>query len=178
MVCSGGEFQIILPTRPRSPPKAVTSGGRGTDWRRPNCPVSNPVTGAFCISLENPFPVAVYFISVQIIALERQRMTQTVNSHANEIILYQPDNAVKLEVRLENETVWLTQAQIADLFGVQIPAISKHLRNIFNSNELRENSVISILETTATDGKKYQTKFYNLDAILSVGYRVNSINAR
>ena len=73
--------------------------------------------------------------------------------------------------------MWLTQAQIADLFGVQVPAVSKHLRNIFNSNELRENSVVSILETTAADGKKYQTKFYKLDAILSVGYRVNSINA-
>jgi hypothetical protein len=100
-----------------------------------------------------------------------------MSTHNNEIILYQPDSAVKLEVRLEDETVWLTQAQIADLFDVQVPAVSKHLRNIFTSNELCENSVISILETTAADGKKYQTKFYNLDAILSVGYRVNSINA-
>ncbi|GHU01269.1 DNA-binding protein [Spirochaetia bacterium] len=99
------------------------------------------------------------------------------NTPTNEIILYQPDSAIKLEVRLENETVWLTQAQIADLFGVQVPAVSKHLRNIFNSNELRENSVVSKMETTAADGKKYQTKFYSLDAILSVGYRVNSINA-
>jgi hypothetical protein len=103
--------------------------------------------------------------------------TPKTTTPTNEIILYQPDNAVRLEVRLENETVWLTQAQIADLFGVQIPAVSKHLRNIFNSNELLENSVISILETTAADGKRYHTKFYNLDAILSVGYRVNSINA-
>jgi hypothetical protein len=78
------------------------------------------------------------------------------NTPANEIILYQPDRAVKLEVRLENETVWLTQSQIADLFGVQVPAVSKHLRNIFNSNELLENSVVSILETTAADGKKYR----------------------
>lgn len=94
-----------------------------------------------------------------------------------EIILYQPDEAVKLEVRLENETVWLTQAQIAELFGVKQPAISKHLKNIFDSGELKENSVYSILEYTATDGKNYKTKFYNLDAILSVGYRVNSKNA-
>jgi hypothetical protein len=100
-----------------------------------------------------------------------------MNTHVNEIILYQPNSVVKLEVRLEDETVWLTQAQIANLFGVQVPAVSKHLHNIFISNELYENSVVSILETTATDGKKYQTKFYNLDAILSVGYRVNSINA-
>ena len=95
----------------------------------------------------------------------------------NEIILYQPDSTVRLEVRLENETVWLTQQQIADLFGVKQPAISKHLKNIFESEELDEASVHSILEYTATDGKTYKTKFYNLDAILSVGYRVNSKNA-
>lgn len=95
----------------------------------------------------------------------------------NEIILYQPDASVKLEVRLEYETVWLTQQQIADLFGVKQPAISKHLKNIFESEELDEASVHSILEYTAADGKLYRTKFYNLDAILSVGYRVNSKNA-
>jgi predicted XRE-type DNA-binding protein len=94
-----------------------------------------------------------------------------------EIILYQPDEMVKLEVRLENEMIWLTQAQIANLFGVKQPAISKHLKNIFESGELEENSVYSILEYTAVDGKIYNTKFYNLDAILSVGYRVNSKNA-
>jgi hypothetical protein len=96
--------------------------------------------------------------------------------HTNEIILYQQDRTVTLKVRLENETVWLTQAQIADLFGTQRPGITKHLRNIFSTRELDENSVCSILEHTAADGKKYQTKFFNLDAILSVGYRVNSIN--
>lgn len=95
----------------------------------------------------------------------------------NEIILYQPNSTVRLEVRLENETVWLTQQQIADLFGVKQPAISKHLKNIFESEELDEASVHSILEYTAADGKSYKTKFYNLDAILSVGYRVNSKNA-
>ncbi|MBR4303532.1 MAG: virulence RhuM family protein [Bacteroidaceae bacterium] len=94
-----------------------------------------------------------------------------------EIILYQPDDKICLEVRLEEETVWLTQAQIADLFGVKQPAISKHLSNIFKSGELDEKRVYSILEYTATDGKIYKTKFYNLDAIVSVGYRVNSINA-
>ena len=99
------------------------------------------------------------------------------SSQDNEIILYQPDSTVKLEVRLENETVWLTQQQIADLFGVKQPAISKYLKNIFESGELIETSVHSILEYTATDGKSYKTKFYNLDAILSVGYRVNSKNA-
>lgn len=95
----------------------------------------------------------------------------------NEIILYQPDETMKLEVRLENETVWLTQQQIADLFGTKRPAITKHLSNIFKSGELEENSVRSILEHTAADGKIYKTQFYNLDAILSVGYRVNSRNA-
>lgn len=95
----------------------------------------------------------------------------------NEIVLYQPNNAIRLEVRMANESVWLTQQQIAMLFGVKQPAISKHLNNIFKSGELDEGSVYSILEYTAADGKLYKTKFYNLDAILSVGYRVNSINA-
>ena len=96
----------------------------------------------------------------------------------NEIILYQPDETMKLEVRLENETVWLTQQQIADLFGTKRPAITKHLSNIFKSGELEENSVRSILEHTAADGKNLQKlNSYNLDAILSVGYRVNSRNA-
>lgn len=95
----------------------------------------------------------------------------------NEIVLYQPNDAIHLEVRLAEESVWLTQQQIATLFGVQQPAISKHLSNIFKSGELDEDSVYSILEYTAADGKLYKTKFYNLDAILSVGYRVNSINA-
>ena len=99
------------------------------------------------------------------------------SSQDNEIILYQPDTTVKIEVRLNNDTVWLTQQQIADLFGVKQPAISKHLKNIFESGELIESSVHSILEYTAADGKSYKTKFYNLDAILSVGYWVNSRNA-
>ena len=84
---------------------------------------------------------------------------------------------MKLEVRLVDETVWLTQQQIAELFGTKRPAITKHLSNIFKSGELDENSVRSILEHTAADGKVYKTQFYNLDAILSVGYRVNSRNA-
>lgn len=84
---------------------------------------------------------------------------------------------MRLDVRVRHETVWLTQQQIAQLFGVKQPAISKHLKNIFDSGELNENSVYSILEYTAADGKSYKTKFYNLDAILSVGYRVNSRNA-
>ena len=93
------------------------------------------------------------------------------------VVYSSADNAVHLDVQLADETVWLTQQQIATLFGVQIPAVSKHLSNIFREGELNKNSVISILENTATDGKKYRTMFYNLDAILSVGYRVNSVNA-
>ena len=94
-----------------------------------------------------------------------------------EVVLYQPDSSIHIEVLVEGETVWLTQQQIADLFGTKRPAITKHLNNIFNSGELDKDSVSSILEHTAADGKTYKTSFYNLDAILSVGYRVNSINA-
>ena len=95
-----------------------------------------------------------------------------------EIILYQPDEAVKLEVRLEDETVWLTQEQIADLFGTKRPAITKHLNNIYKSGQLDIDSTCSILEHMGNDGKqRYTTKYYNLDAILSIGYRVNSKNA-
>lgn len=96
----------------------------------------------------------------------------------NEILLYTtPNGKVKVEIYLQNETIWLTQDKIAILFGVQRPAITKHLRNIFESGELSENSVSSILEHTAEDGKIYKTKFYNLDAVISVGYRVNSTQA-
>ena len=100
-------------------------------------------------------------------------------SDDSQIVLYQPDDSIRLEVKLDaaHETVWLTQQQIADLFGVKQPAISKHLNNIFKDGELVKESVHSILEYTAADGKKYKTQFYNLDAIISVGYRVNSVNA-
>jgi Virulence protein len=93
-----------------------------------------------------------------------------------EIILYQmPDGTSNLDVRLEGETVWLSQAQIAELFGTKRPAITKHLSNIYKAGELEEDSTCSILEHMGNDGKQqYQTKFYNLDAIISVGYRVNS----
>ncbi len=94
-----------------------------------------------------------------------------------EIILYQPNESLKLEVQIENDTVWLTQQQMAELFGVKQPAVSKHLNNIFKEGELDKASVHSILEYTAADGKTYKTQFYSLDAILSVGYRVNSKNA-
>lgn len=103
---------------------------------------------------------------------------ETYKSENESVVVYRSaDDAVQLEVQLAEETVWLTQQQIGLLFGVQIPAVSKHLANIFREGELDKDSVISILENTASDGKKYRTMFYNLDAILSVGYRVNSANA-
>jgi prophage maintenance system killer protein len=96
----------------------------------------------------------------------------------NSIILYQsPDGSASLEVRLDHETAWLTQAQLAELFSVKVPAINKHLKNIFSAGELVEDAVISILETTAADGKNYKIRYYNLDAIIAVGYRVNSFQA-
>ena len=97
----------------------------------------------------------------------------------SKIVLYQPNESISLEVKLdaEHETVWLTQPQIAYLFGTKRPSITKHLGNIFHSGELDQNAVCSILERTAADGKVYKTQYYNLDAIISVGYRVNSINA-
>ena len=97
----------------------------------------------------------------------------------NQIVIYQTeDGQAQVDVRLENETVWLTQKQIAELFGTKRPAITKHLKNIYASEELDENSTCSILEHMGNDGKQtYSTKYYNLDVILSVGYRVNSKNA-
>ena len=96
----------------------------------------------------------------------------------SEIIFYQGDDGnVKIEVFFHDETFWMTQKKIAELFGVQRPAISKHLKNIFESGELVEDSVSSILEHTAEDGKNYKTIFYNLDTIIAVGYRVNSNKA-
>ena len=96
----------------------------------------------------------------------------------NEIIIYQPDETIKLDVRFENETVWLTQEQIAKLFGTKRPAITKHLTNIYKTGELDKKSTCSILEHVADKRNRlYGTVYYNLDAILSVGYRVNSYNA-
>ncbi|WKW46565.1 virulence RhuM family protein [Myroides sp. JBRI-B21084] len=101
-----------------------------------------------------------------------------MEENLNKFILYTaPSGEVRVDVLLQNESVWLTQKAIAELFGVQVPAISKHFKNIFEEGELIETSVISKMETTASDGKKYVTNYYNLDAIISVGYRVNSTKA-
>jgi hypothetical protein len=95
-----------------------------------------------------------------------------------EILLYKTgDGQVRVQCLFREENLWLTQKALAELFDVKIPAVSKHLKNIFDSVELIEDSVVSILETTASDGKTYKTKYYNLDAIIAVGYRVNSYQA-
>jgi len=93
----------------------------------------------------------------------------------SQLLLYQTeDGKTRLEVRLENETVWLTQNQMAELFQTSIPNVSMHIRNVFAEGELQPGSVVKEFLTTAADGKNYQTKFYNLDVIISVGYRVKS----
>lgn len=91
-----------------------------------------------------------------------------------EIILYQPNENLKLEVQIENETVWLSQQQMADLFQTTRNNVTLHIKNIFKESELDEISVCKDSLLTATDGKKYKTKLYNLDVIISVGYRVKS----
>ena len=99
------------------------------------------------------------------------------NSTAEFLIFQIEGKESGVQVVYHDETVWCTQKAMAELFDVGVPAISKHLKNIFESGELSENSVISKMETTASDGKLYKTAFYNLDAIISVGYRVNSTRA-
>jgi len=105
-------------------------------------------------------------------------MQSNYEARFSDIIFYSsPEGSVKVEVIFNDETFWLSQKRMAELFGVEVPAISKHLRNIFLEGELSENSVVSKMETTAADGKNYNTTFYNLDAIIAVGYRVNSKQA-
>lgn len=93
----------------------------------------------------------------------------------NEIIIYQPDETIKLDVRFENETVWLTQAQMCELFQRERSVITKHISNIFKEGELNINSVCANFAHTAADQKTYNVAFYNLDVVISVGYRVKSI---
>ena len=97
-----------------------------------------------------------------------------------EIILYQPNETIRLEVRLEEKSVWLTQAQIAALFGIEVPAISKYIRNIYQSEELERKATVSKMEIVRQEGNrkvKRTIEIYNIDMILSIGYRVNSVNA-
>ena len=110
--------------------------------------------------------------------MNRSTKSITNSKGFNEILLYTtPSGKVKVEMYLKDETIWLTQQKIADLFGIDRTVISKHFKNIFESNELSENSVCAKIAHTAKDGKNYNTQFYNLDAIISVGYRVNSSQA-
>ena len=92
-----------------------------------------------------------------------------------EIVMYQPDETIRLEVRVENETVWLNRQQIAALFSRDIKMIGKHINNALHE-ELDGESVGAKFATTAADGKTYQVEYYNLDMIMSVGYRVKSIS--
>jgi hypothetical protein len=94
----------------------------------------------------------------------------------SELLLYQSDDGrIRIQVRLEENTVWLTQKMMAELFGTSVPNVNMHIKSIFEQGELREQAVIKEYLTTAADGKNYQTRFYNLDVIISVGYRVKSL---
>ena len=99
------------------------------------------------------------------------------NSTAEFLIFQIEGKEQGIEVYYKDENIWATQKAMATLFDVNVPAISKHLKNIFESGELKDDAVVSKMEITASDGKRYQTQFYSLDAIISVGYRVNSIRA-
>ena len=103
---------------------------------------------------------------------------QSIESNSKgEIVMYQPDETIRLEVRIENKTVWLNQAQMADLFGTKRQAITKHLSNIYEDGELKKEATCSILELVRKEGTrivKRKVEFYNLDAIISIGFRVNT----
>ena len=103
------------------------------------------------------------------------KLIQPFRNMKNEIIIYQPDGTIKLDVRLENETVWLTQEQMVTLFGRNQSVIARHISNIFQEGELDRNSVYAKFAYTAADQKTYNVAFYNLDVVISVGYRVKSI---
>lgn len=96
--------------------------------------------------------------------------------NTGEILIYQnQEGNIKIDVRLEEETVWLTQSQLCELFQKSKATISEHIKNVFEEGELQENAVVRKFRTTAADGKNYDTNFYNLDVVISVGYRVKSI---
>lgn len=109
--------------------------------------------------------------------MNADHMTQLAEKFPNFVIFQTATGKVNIDVFFQNETLWLTQKSLAELFEVKVPAVSRHLKNIFDTHELLEGSVVSIMETTAQDGKKYKTKYYNLQAITAVGYRVNSHRA-
>lgn len=102
-------------------------------------------------------------------------MDMKKNSKQSQIVIYKTETGeTKIDVRFENETVWLTQNALAELFQTTKQNISQHIQNVFEEDELQQNSVVKDLFTTATDGKKYSTNYYNLDLIISIGYRIKS----
>jgi hypothetical protein len=106
---------------------------------------------------------------------EQEKFNALQQKGKGEILIYQnQDGNIKIDVRLEDETVWLTQAQLCELFQKSKATISEHIKNVFEEGELMESSVVRNFRTTASDGKSYETNFYNLDIIISVGYRVKS----
>jgi hypothetical protein len=109
------------------------------------------------------------------------KQSLTIKDQTSEFLLYTaPNGDIKVEVLLSGETIWLTQKRMAELFGVGVPAVSKHLDNIYDSGELQREATLSILETVQQEGKrevKRKLEYYNLDAVISVGYRVNSAQA-
>ena len=109
--------------------------------------------------------------------MKKNRQIAKQNSFTEFLLYTTPNGKVKVEIFLRDENVWLTQVKIAELFDIDRSVITKHLKNIFESGELQEDSVCAKFAHTAADGKTYQTKYYNLDAIISVGYRVNSQRA-
>jgi len=113
----------------------------------------------------------------QIIVELKNDGMNNIESSKGEIVMYQPDETIRLEVRMGEETVWLSQAQMAELFGTKRQAITKHLQNIYESDELKKEATSSILELVRREGNrtvKRKVEFYNLDAIISVGFRVNT----
>jgi len=108
----------------------------------------------------------------------KKKELEQLNKSKDEIIIYQPKGGdVKLKVKFKQETIWLSLNQMSFLFNIDKSGISRHIRNIFKNGELSEKSVVAKIATTASDGKTYQVEFYNLDVIISVGYRVNSRKA-
>ncbi|MBR4690326.1 MAG: virulence RhuM family protein, partial [Bacteroidales bacterium] len=109
--------------------------------------------------------------------MKKDIATQQLAPQSGEVVLYNPDDTIRLEVRMNEETVWLSQSQMAELFGTQRQAITKHLKNIFESHELEKTATSSILELLQKEGMRMvrrQVELYNLDVIISVGYRVNT----
>lgn len=105
------------------------------------------------------------------------KTTSSPSGEKGEVVLYQPDESIRLEVRLEDETVWITQAQMAELFGTNRQAITKHIKNIYQTGELNRDATSYILELVQKEGShnvKRKNEFYNLDTIISVGFRVNT----